>query len=588
MFDPYLPQNDPDAAARTTQLGKSREKFSYSYAWPPGVAVAASVPEGESYSALYIAALLPSAWEIFKNTMSIVGLVAEKGSLEKFFAEEGHRVPKLEPGAIGAWYMRVANDLSRFVASEVPVSVEMYDNLYAAMTAPGVRDSWDVDRTFAWQRIAGVNPMTLTRISAVPPNIAIGEKEYARAIHAPSATSGGASGNDTLAAALAEGRVFACDYTMLHGAACGTTFGRSKWLPAPYAIFAAVNGGLRPVAIQIAPTAGSPVAAAGDGNAWRVAKLAVQVADANHHETIVHLGRTHMVMEAVTLALNRQIAERHPLWRLIRPHCDYTLPINNSAATNLIAKDGAIDCAFGGTIEASAAFVKKGLEAFDLRASGVPTEIANRGVADASVLTEYPYRDDALLVFAAIRRFVDAYVRLYYASDADVSADVELRAFADELGSESGGRIRGVGTITTIEDLVGLLTNVVWIASGQHAAVNFTQYPYMGVVPNMVGAMWSEWPPPDLAHERAFASLLPPYNLALLQLHTVYQLSSVRINHLGHYGLGHFLDLRVHEHEKALQNELAAIETTLKARDPARYLSYPHLFPSNIPRSIHI
>lgn len=578
MLEPHLPQNDSHGDAREAQLAEARETYAYSYAWPPGVAVAAAVPSSDSYSALYVAALLPSAWEIFKNTISIVGLVAETGSLASFFAEEAHRVPKLEAGAIGNWYMRVANDLSRFVATEVPQSVEHYDKLYGAMQAPGVAASWDLDRTFSWQRIAGVNPMTLTRIAEVPRNVAIGEKEYARAI----------GGKDGLASALAEGRLFACDYTMLDGAKCGTTFGRAKWLPAPYAVFAAVDGALQPVAIQIGATPGSFVATPGDGNAWRVAKLAVQVGDANYHETIVHLGRTHMVMEAVTLALRRQIAERHPLHRLITPHCDFTLPINNSAATSLIAKDGAIDCAFGGTIEASAALVKQGLDAFDLRSAGVPTELAARGVDDTSILAEYPYRDDALPVFAAIRRFVDAYVRIYYPSNAEVVGDRELRAFTDELGSENGGRLRGIGKIETVEELVGLVSNILWIASGQHAAVNFTQYPYMGVVPNMIGAMWSEWPPKDPSHDEAFASLLPPYNLALLQLHTVYQLSSVRVNHLGQYGLGHFLDLRVHEHASAFKSELAEIETVLRARDASRYLSYPHLFPSNIPQSIHI
>jgi arachidonate 15-lipoxygenase len=578
MFEPHLPQTDRDPAEREAQLAEARATYGYSYAWPPGVAVAAAVPPGDGYSALYIAALLPSAWEIFKNTMSIVGLVAEHGSLTSFFAEEGHRIPKLEPGAIGAWYMRVANDLSRYVATEIPESVEQYNRLYGAMQAPGVSESWDLDRTFTWQRIGGVNPMTLTRIRAMPPNVAIGEKEYARAI----------GGTDSLAAALAEGRLFACDYTMLHGAKCGTTFGRAKWLPAPYAVFASVNGALKPVAIQIGPTPGDPIAVPGDGNAWRIAKLAVQVGDANHHETVVHLGRTHMVMEAVTLAMRRQIAERHPLHRLIAPHTDYTLPINNSAATSLIAKDGAIDCAFGGTIETSAAFVKQGLDAFELRGAGVPTELRTRGVDDTSILHEYPYRDDALPVFAAIRRFVDGYVRLYYTSNEDVVGDRELAAFVDELGSESGGRLRGLGKLETVEDVVGIVSNIVWIASGQHAAVNFTQYPYMGVVPNMVGAMWSEWPPPDLGHDQAFASLLPPYNLALLQLHTVYQLSSVRVNHLGHYGLGHFLDPRVHPLTSAFKSELEEVETVLKARDPSRYLSYPHLFPSNIPQSIHI
>lgn len=541
--------------------------------------MAAEVPKEDSYSAMYIAALLPSAWDIFKNTIGLVDLVEEKDGLEKFFAEEGHRVPKLEFGAIGDWYLRVANDLAKYVASNTPESIDAYGALYPGLGGPpSVSSRWQDDRTFAWQRVGGVNPMTIARVKAMRDGIRIGQAEYARAIG-----DGG-----SFAAALAEGRVFACDYTFLEGAATGTTFGRAKWLPAPYAMFVAKDGALVPLAIQLGQRAGSRVVTPKDRALWDVAKLAVQIGDANHHETITHLGRTHLVMEAVALALKRQLAERHPLHRLLWPHCEYTLPINNSAATNLIAAGGAIDCAFGGTIETSAGLVRKGIDSFDLSRSAVPMDLAARGLDDPKVIAEHPYRDDGLPVFAAIRRFVGAYVRIAYASDADVVSDVELAAFVDELGANEGGRIRGVVRPMTVDALTDFVTNLVWIASAQHAAVNFTQYPFMGYVPNMAGAFWSEWPPADLDAANLLTTLLPPYNLAVLQMHTVYQLSSVRVNHLGHYGLTTFLDGAVRDAIGAFKSELADIETASKARDATRMMSYPHLFPSNIPQSIHI
>jgi hypothetical protein len=71
-------------------------------------------------------------------------------------------------------------------------------------------------------------------------------------------------------------------------------------------------------------------------------------------------------------------------------------------------------------------------------------------------------------------------------------------------------------------------------------------------------------------------------------MHTVYQLSSLRINHLGQYGLTTFLAGEVRDAISAFQSDLEGIEKATKERDAGRYMSYPHLFPSNIPQSIHI
>jgi arachidonate 15-lipoxygenase len=578
VLEALLPGHETSPEERAAQLAKAREIYKYSYKWPPEVAVAEKVPDEDSYSLPYIAALLPSAWDIFKNTLGLLDLVDERDGLEKFFAQEGHRIPSLDSASIGDWYLRVANDLSTYVARRTPETIEGYGALYPELGAPTVSTMWQSDHTFAWQRIAGVNPMPMRRVKEMRDGLRVGEAEFARVF----------PGKGTLASALAEGRVFECDYTFLDGAATGTTFDRKKWLPAPYALFVASGGALAPFAVELGKQSGHRVVTPGEGTLWTIAKLAVQIGDANHHETISHLGRTHLVMEAVALATKRQLAEKHPLHRLLWQHCEFTLPINNSAATNLIAPGGAIDCAFGGTIEASASFVKVGLDSFDLGKSAPPLDLAARGLDDREILSAHPYRDDAMPVWDAIRRFVDRYVHIAYADDAAVAADVELAAFCAELAANDGGRIRGVVRPMTIDALVDFVSTIVWTASAQHAAVNFPQYPFMGYVPNMAGAFWSEWPPKDLDAPNLYGSLLPPYNVAVLQMHTVYQLSSLRINHLGKYGLTTFLDGAIHDAVKAFQADLEGVEKATKQRDAGRYMSYPHLFPSNIPQSIHI
>lgn len=578
MFEPHLPQRDPRPDARSEGLARARETYRYSYAWPKDVAVAAEVPKKDGYSALYIAELLPSAWDIFRNALALVELVGEGADLKSLFERELRRVPTLPSGDVGGWYLRIANDISEYIAKTQPKSLDAYQKLHAVLEEPPAWQVWERDESFAWQRIAGVNPMPLTRVMTLPAHVAIGESHYQAAI--------GAQGS--LAAALAEGRVFVCDYAMLAGVPAGTTWGRSKSLPAPYGVFVAKNGALVPMAIQLGQTRDSGVYTPADGGAWRIAKLALQVADANHHETSSHLGRTHLIMEAVTLAMHRQLAEHHPLYLLLSAHVEFTLPINQSAATNLIAPGGAVDQVFGATIEGSAALVQRAVSTFDLSGAAPATELAARGLMDRDIIAQHPYRDDALEVYAVIARFVDAYIAVYYTSDEDVRADAELAAFVTELGSAQGGRLAGLSVPRTREALGSLVANMVWLASGQHAAVNFPQYPYMGIVPSMSGAMWGQWPPEDMHAADAELALLPPYNAAVLAIHTVYQLSHLRVNHLGKYGLTHFLDERARVLVKDFSAALASLETRLTQRDEGRFLSYPHLFPSRIPQSIHI
>lgn len=579
FFAPTLPQNDSASDKRSAELAAQQDRYRYTYEWPPEVATAAEVPLKDSYDALYMAALLPMTWDLFTNSIGLAQLVAQPEQLQALFDAEKRRALTLKPHEIGDWIFTLQTRIANQMSTAHAPSTEAFAKLYQTIGKTACYDVWDEDLTFTWQRLAGVNPMSLSRITELPDYVGIGEAHYARAI----------GGDDSLAAALDSGRLFAVDYTSLAGAPTGTTEGRKKCLPAPYALFASVGGALKTVAIQIGATTDSPTYAAGDGVSWRIAKLAFNAADANYHESIVHLGRTHMVMEAVTLATMRRLSSKHPLSLLLLPHCEYTMPINHSARTNLIFEGGVIDRCFGATIETTASLVRVGLDGLDLGKSAPPSDIARRGLDDYSVIAEFPYRDDGMLVWGAIRRHADRYVRTYYDGDADVSADVELATWVDELAAEDGGRIRGVPTVQTVDALVELIATIIWTGSAQHSAVNFTQFPYMGTIPNMVGALWDQWPVAGETDDEAkLLALLPPYNRAIEQFNTVYQLSTVRVNRLGHYPNLHFLHAPARSCESAFQKDLGEQEGIISAKDAERYLPYPHLLPSTIPASINI
>ena len=567
-----LPQADNDPDERRAELSERQATYRYDYSWPPGVAHAAEVPRGDSYSLSYVAHLLPIAWDLFRNTMAIGERLVEGGKLSSLLEAESKRIPELGPAEIGQWFHQLPKQLADFVTGEVPASLEIYEALFQTIPPLPVAPVWREDAAFAWQRIAGPNPMTLTRVTALRKGVTIDEAVWSRA---------GQPG--TLHDAMAAGQVFAADYGLLAGAETGTFHERAKSLPSPYALFTARGGPLLPVAIQ----AGGRVFVPTDGEGWELAKAAVQVADANVHETFMHLGRTHMVMEAATLAMQRQLPSKHPLFYLLAPHTEYTLPINHSAATNLIAPGGVIDQVFAGSIETSAGLVRAGMDAAPLLQMAPPDDIARRGLDDRSILPVHPYRDDGLPLWQAILAFVVDYLVVYYTTDADVVADYELQAFATELGAKDGGRIRGVRPPTTRDELAALVAQLIWTATAQHSAVNFTQLPYMGLATNMAGAMWSTWPAASLDPETHLAAA-PPLNAAVMQLNTVYQLSNLRVNYLGQYGLLHFHDLDARHAVSAFKGALEALEVDMVGRDATRYLPYPHLRPSTVPNSIHI
>jgi arachidonate 15-lipoxygenase len=214
-------------------------------------------------------------------------------------------------------------------------------------------------------------------------------------------------------------------------------------------------------------------------------------------------------------------------------------------------------------------------------------------VDDVTRLPVYPYRDDALDLWDAIERFVGEYVALYYRDADAVADDVELLAWATELGSQDGARLGVIKPPETPTELVDLLTFFIFTASAQHSALNYTQWPFMGYVPSMPAAAYA--PLADQAHsrrvadfDREYIEMLPTYSQAAGQINLLYLLSGIRYNHLGEYLPCHFHDLRVVPVLRRFKERLAKVETDSRGRDQSRPVTYPYLFPSNVAQSVHI
>ena len=486
----------------------------------------------------------------------------------------------------------IAQSLGKLVTVFSPVSsLEDYKQLFELISLPAVSQNFQEDAIFAAMRVAGPNPLMIERMKALDARLPITEEQYQSVMGT----------EDSLEKAVADGRLYLADYSVFDGALNGSFPAVQKYNYAPLALFAVPLDGqsrgqsIVPVAIQCAPQPGpaNPIFLPRDGDSWLIAKTTVQIADANFNEAVSHLGRTHLFIEPFIIATHNQLSPTHPLFILLTPHFEGTLAINETAQRRLISPFSLVDKNLSGTIDQSRVFAVKAAQSYQLNinTSTLPQLLARRGVDDTSSLPDYPYRDDALLIWGAISQWVEDYVNRFYSSDAALQGDTELQNWVVELVAHDGGRLNNVGEgnrINTRPQLVELVTLICFTASAQHAAVNYPQAEIMTYTPAMPLAGYSPLPvPQEGSSESDFLKFLPPLESAKLQLDILYLLGSVYYTRLGDYGDGYFTDPAIQNYLTKFQQELIKIEEEINERNKTR-TPYEFLLPSKIPQSINI
>jgi lipoxygenase len=119
-------------------------------------------------------------------------------------------------------------------------------------------------------------------------------------------------------------------------------------------------------------------------------------------------------------------------------------------------------------------------------------------------IEDYPFANDGLLIWDAIKQWITDYVNHYYPNPRIVETDQELQAWWTEV------RTKGHGDkseepwwpkLKTPNDLINIITTIAWIASAHHSAVNFTQYTYGGYFPNRPTIARNKMPTEDPTKE---------------------------------------------------------------------------------------
>lgn len=341
------------------------------------------------------------------------------------------------------------------------------------------------DHWFAWQRLNGVTRNLIKRVHEIPEQFVPSLYD----IQENHPYLGGIS----LTSHAQNGTLYAVDLTDVAM--------DDETPEVPIALFTVWNEKLMPVAINTHTCHAngkvftpSTVGTAESIRNWVNARIWFNMVDAQYHQSITHLGFTHMLMDGVSVSMHRNLSDRHPIYKLLLPHFQYMHIINKDALLTLIEPGGFVDedMYFGHIhmLKLISILNKK----WTYEKNGSIRSSLN--LREANEIPGYFFKDDALRLHGAIQQYVSEYTTHYYRnSDLNVLSDQEIQAFREELVrprsmNEGGGcGMNGIPEFDNLENLVDVLTNFIYICSVEHSATNFPQYDQYAFPPNFAATL---------------------------------------------------------------------------------------------------
>lgn len=424
------------------------------------------------------------------------------------------------------------------------------------------------DLRFVQERLWGVNPMVIERC---PRDRAWPQHWQGRQLRALVALD--------WQAALAEGRIYVCDYLPdLAGMADarpsqpqGGRIRKARLCPRPTVFLLRSGQGeatrLLPLAIRLDTGATGVPDAEPEGcivpapafdvmgrsefgrELWAIAKTCVSTADANLVQAKFHLGQQHLWSEKAYVATERCFHGDHPMGALFREHLRYVAGNNRMGGENLLQQRGPVDRLFGLSMRSFMTLARDAVDEFSLLDCGPTADGQRRGLAHDGEWNLHIRWSGQL--WQSIKSFCRAWVASYYGTgpqaNRTVARDAELQAWAAWL-SACHHRGRGVfpASVADAAQLVRVASCLLYHCSVSHSIVNYGQADSMGSAAMMPMAIHADYrhllrglelDPPSLHELREFRrEMLPSRWGALDQSIVISELSSYQPDRLGHYG----------------------------------------------------
>ena len=420
-----------------------------------------------------------------------------------------------------------------------------------------------------------------------------------------------------------DGELFIVDYSSFAGLTPSTTVlsDAVKHVYGAVAFFKLDGDKLKPVCLQVISKKNAqivhskmfyPLEENSRNYGWRMAKGIFQSNDGVYHEAFAHLAGTHLICEAFMVATYRRLPEDHPLYVLLDKHFEGTAFINDTAVSDLVQDGGAVDLlgspAIGPVREMVANFVADKLSK-DLT---FPARLKARGM-DESQLPDlkFPYRDDGMLLWNAILKWTNEYLKVYYKDHSSVLQDKCITNWLEELKSDKGGQVKWLEShkfndSNARNQLASLVASIIFIGSVEHAAVNFPQRHIMQFTAAFPLAVYASDVVvfDEFVTREDYLSLYPPMKEARVQAQVTQLLGGIRYTRLGYYDNkrdGEYFVTKVNKKygesqspsnvKKALEgfhDELKKVTETINTSNETRKFPYVEMLPDGIPQSINI
>ncbi|XP_031555445.1 arachidonate 8S-lipoxygenase-like isoform X2 [Actinia tenebrosa] len=361
-------------------------------------------------------------------------------------------------------------------------------------------------------------------------------------------------------------------------------------IPSPFALFF-LNGkkNLMPIAIQLFQQKGddNPVFLPSDPwYTWSLVKMWYNNAEAQYHRACSLIGYTHLFIEAVAVATHRNLSPSHPVFRLLAPFIRDVIPLNCFELNELLAPGSWVDKVTTLGSQGTLNLLSLGWQEWRLDVQGcLPKDLSTRGVDNPEVLPDYPYRDDSLPLYHSIENLVRTIVYNRYLDPDILRNDSELSAWSRELASDGsdGCSIKGIpgdGLISTPDELVLVLTSIIFVSTVGHSAVNTPQYEEYGYLPNYPAVLRGS-PPRDKSwrEESAILACLPSKSVSLdimLITKLLSEKHSYGLSNLGAQYMYHPDDVKAWER---FIDDLRGIAHTIQDNNRKRSTVYDYINP---------
>ena len=337
-------------------------------------------------------------------------------------------------------------------------------------------------------------------------------------------------------------------------------------------------------------------------NVYQLCKYHLSCADNQHHQFATHLGLGHLLMEPFSVAANNAFPrnppeKRHPIGQLLNDHFQDTIGINFLARQTLVSEVAPLtDATFSPGTGNGLRIFSNAYQKWDLIGDNFPNSLKKRGFDEqkSDGLEGYYYREDGFKVWNAFKNHFTSMIDGLYSSDTAVARDATLVKWCNEMRAPDRGAIETFPEkIESKEQLVEVVTSIVYQCSAFHASVNFPQKDYVAVVRNRPDAMLKPMlPTPTDGSDidiRVVEEALPSIANAEFQVLFAHLLTTPPDNPFKFYKA---LEDKFPEKCEAFRKDLERLhveitERNQKLRD-AGEIDYPYLDPYELPQSINI